>query len=418
MKITVTKFDIINELDIVLAHRRTGQLCDLCGIGFYNKTSFITAVSEICRNVIEHAKSGKIEFNISTDGSLLEAVIKDNGKGIENVDYHLTHNCNPDSKGCGLQNAKKLVDVFSISTSDKGTTVTLSMKTNSKSVPINKTIINEWANYFKKEAPASPYEEIKRQNDQLLEITEQLRIKYMETAAQLEQIKSLNFQLNKSNKELEDFASTLSHDLRSPIANLKMLMAIMSNTDPENKFEYLDKLNNQIERVDSMILGLAQIIDLKNTQNVVATKVYFHEIFSIVREELKREIEESGCIIHTNFSKQLYINYYEVYLHSIMLNLISNAIKYRSEKPPQIDITTIKEGDKIVLKVEDNGIGMDLEKIGMHLFKPFKRFNDEQEGKGLGLHLINGMVEKNGGTIEVESQPGSGTLFKVFMVEY
>ena len=181
---------------------------------------------------------------------------------------------------------------------------------------------------------------------------------------------------------------------------------------------HLDKLNNQIERVDSMIIGLAQIIDLKNTQNVVATKVYFHEIFSIVREELKREIEESGCIIHTNFSKQLYINYYEVYLHSIMLNLISNAIKYRSEKPPQIDITTIKEGDKIVLKVEDNGIGIDLEKIGMHLFKPFKRFNDEQEGKGLGLHLINGMVEKNGGTIEVESQPGNGTLFKVFMVEY
>ena len=229
MKIAVTNFDILNEMDIILAHKRAGQLCDLTGLGFYGKTSFITAISEICRNAIEHAKAGKIVFSINTDGSFVDAEISDKGKGIKNVDFFLTRPCNPEIKGCGIQNAKKLVDFFKINTSEKGTTVSLGMKTNTISIPINKAIILEWAQYFKTEKPTSPYEEIKRQNTQLLEITDQLRIKNIETAEQLNQIKNLNSQLNKANKELEDFASTLSHDLRSPIANLKMLLSIMGN---------------------------------------------------------------------------------------------------------------------------------------------------------------------------------------------
>src|SRR5690554_6426352 len=175
MKITVAKFDIYNEMDIVLAHKRAGQICDLTGLSFYCKTSFITAVSEICRNVIEHAQAGQIMFNVYTDGSHSEAVVSDKGKGIKDFDYYLSRLNKPDVKGCGLQNAKKLADIFNIKTSENGTIVELGMKTNPKSLPVNKGILQEWAEYFKKEKPASPYEEIKRQNDQLLHITDQLR---------------------------------------------------------------------------------------------------------------------------------------------------------------------------------------------------------------------------------------------------
>ncbi len=418
MKIAVTKFDITNEMDIVLAHKRAGQLCDLTGNGFFGRTSFINAISEICRNAIEHAQTGKIEFNVYSDGSMIEAVVSDKGNGIQDLDFFLSRPYNPDVKGCGLQNAKKLVDVFTVNTSEIGTTVVLGMKTNLKSIPVTKAIIKEWAEYFKTEKPTSPYEEIKRQNDQLLEITDQLRIKNIETAEQLEQIKQLNNQLNKANKELEDFASTLSHDLRSPIANLKMLISIMGNSNTADKFEYTGKLKNQVDRLDDMILGLAEIIDLKNTQNIVASKVSFEDILNVVKEELKREIEASKSIITTDFASLAQINYYEVYLHSIMLNLVSNAVKYRKDIPPVIKIATHKEGNNIVLSVEDNGIGMDLKKMGEELFKPFRRFNESKEGKGIGLHIIKSMVEKNGGRIEVTSNPGEGTRFKVYMVEY
>jgi signal transduction histidine kinase len=420
MKIEVTKFDISNELDIVLAHKRTSQLCDLTGLSFFSKTAFITAVSEICRNVIEHADAGKIEFYAYADGSQIEAVVSDTGPGIDNLEKVLKHPCIQGLKGCGLQNSKKLVDYFNVNSTRQGTTIILGMKINRKVMPINKTIIHEWSEFFKNEKPVSPYEEIKRQNQQLLEITDQLRIKNLETDEQLTQIKDLNNQLNKNNKELEDFASTLSHDLRSPISNLKMLISIIENSKSQGKKTgYTNEFKSQIERLDEMIIGLAEIIDLKNTAKNIANSVLFEDILNVVLAELKNEIQTSDALIEYDFYKRTSIKYYEVYLHSILMNLISNAIKFRStERTPVIHISTTTESDKVILIVEDNGTGMDLTKVGKNLFKPFKRFNTKTSGRGIGLHLIKGMVEKNGGKIEVESEPDKGATFRVFMKEY
>lgn len=420
MKIEVTKFEISNELDIVLAHKRTSQLCDLTGLNFFSKTAFITAVSEICRNVIEHAGRGKIEFNFNTAGSQIQAVISDTGPGIKNLEELLKRPFVQGIKGCGLQNAKKLVDFFSINSSQQGTVVYLGMMINKKIIPINRTILREWSEFFKNEKAVSPYEEIKRQNQQLLEITDELRIKNLEADEQLAQIKDLNNQLNKNNKELEDFASTLSHDLRSPISNLKMLVSIIENTKSgEKKDEYTKEFKSQIFRLDEMILGLAEIIDLKNTTSNTANSVLFEDILNVVIAELNKEIQGSQAKIDYDFHRRTSIRYFEVYLHSILMNLISNAIKYRApERNPVIHISTTTEGDKVVLLVQDNGTGMDLKKIGEDLFKPFKRFNQNVAGRGIGLHLIKGMVEKNGGHIEVSSRTGEGTCFRIFMKEY
>jgi signal transduction histidine kinase len=420
MKIEVIKFDISNELDIVLANKRTSQLCDLTGLSFFSKTAFITAVSEITRNVIEHAGTGKITYYAYPDGTQLEAVISDQGPGIKNFEKVLQKPYLPGIKGCGLQNSKKLVDFFNIDTSELGTTVSLGMKTNKKGIPVNANIVGEWSEFFKHEKAVSPYEEIKRQNQQLLEITDQLRIKNLETDEQLLQIKDLNNQLNKNNKELEDFASTLSHDLRSPISNLKMLVSIIENSkSAEKKAEYIKDFKTQVERLDEMILGLAEVIDLKNTAKSIANSVLFEDILNVVLSELNNEIKTSHVLIDFDFHKRSTIKYYEVYIHSILMNLISNAIKYRSqERDPVISISTTTEGDKVVLIVQDNGSGMDLARMGNDLFKPFRRFNTKTSGIGIGLHLIKGMVEKNGGYIGVTSQPDRGTTFRVFMKEY
>jgi hypothetical protein len=331
MKIPVIKFEISNEMDIVLAHKRASQLCDLTRLGFFAKTCFITSISEICRNVIEHAGQGRMVFNIYNDGSQIEAVVSDKGKGINDLDAILTRTYLPGEKGSGLQNAKKLVDFFNINSSHTGTIVTLGMKITAKLVPVNKNIVNEWLKFFENEKPASPYEEIKRQNNQLLELTEQLRVKNLETADQLEQIKNLNNQLRKSNLELEDFAYTLSHDLRNPIANMKMLINITEASRDDYKDEYLKSMKKQVERLDDMILGLAEIINLKNTQEIIPNPVKFEDILNVVKQELNNDIEIAGVEIRADFSKRPGISYYQVHLHSIMQNLVSNAIKYRSD---------------------------------------------------------------------------------------
>ena len=291
------------------------------------------------------------------------------------------------------------------------------MKINAKLVPVNKKIIQEWVQFFETEKPASPYEEIKRQNNQLLELTEQLRVKNLETSDQLEQIKDLNNQLRKSNKELEDFAYTLSHDLRNPIANLKMLFTILETSQTADKDRYLKNMSKQVERLDDMILGLAEIINLKNTQEIIPDPVKFEDILNVVKEDLKKEIETTGSKIRADFNIRPRISYYEVHLHSILQNLVSNAIKYRSDDPPRIDISSDTAGNYTLLKVQDNGTGMDLKQIGDQLFKPFTKFSNV-EGKGIGLHIVKGMVEKNGGRIEVNSRPGQGTCFNIFLKEY
>jgi signal transduction histidine kinase len=113
------------------------------------------------------------------------------------------------------------------------------------------------------------------------------------------------------------------------------------------------------------------------------------------------------------------LRYNETYLLSILRNLVSNALKYRSPKRPlQLEITTGRSGPFVLLTVKDNGIGMDGKQVHEKLFKPFSRLSEQGEGKGLGLHLVKHMVEKNGGSIRVESTPNVGTTFRVYLKEY
>jgi signal transduction histidine kinase len=102
------------------------------------------------------------------------------------------------------------------------------------------------------------------------------------------------------------------------------------------------------------------------------------------------------------------------YVQSILYNLVSNAIKYRSpDRPLQIDVHTFPEGGFICLEVKDNGLGIDLEKNQQKMFGMYKRFHKQIPGKGLGLHLVKTQIEAVGGSIAVESEKGKGTTFKV-----
>jgi signal transduction histidine kinase len=102
------------------------------------------------------------------------------------------------------------------------------------------------------------------------------------------------------------------------------------------------------------------------------------------------------------------------YIKSILYNLVNNAIKYRSSgKDPLIEIGISKANEQIEIRVQDNGIGIDLVKYGHDIFGLYKRFHPSFEGKGLGLNMTKVQVESLGGSIQIASQPGEGTLFTI-----
>ena len=109
------------------------------------------------------------------------------------------------------------------------------------------------------------------------------------------------------------------------------------------------------------------------------------------------------------------INYNKAYLSSILYNLISNAIKYRKEgRLPHIRVkSALQLNGDVELTVADNGIGIDLEYHGDDIFKPFTRLTTNRPGKGIGLNIVKNFVERNGGTVKVESSKGLGTTFKL-----
>lgn len=233
-------------------------------------------------------------------------------------------------------------------------------------------------------------------------------------------VEIINNKLKSSKEILETFVYAAAHDLRSPVVNLRSLLSFIHKTkDINKKFELFDRFEEAVHRLDNTISGLGEIIEMQEADNTTAKVIYFQDIMDQILAEYSYKVIATGARIDVSFEGCPSIIYLESYLTSIMTNMVTNALKYHKEgQPPEIVIRSAKEGDTVVLTFRDEGIGMDLERYGKNLFKPFKRFTTQAEGKGIGLHIIKSMMEKNGGRIELESKLGGGTTFKCYLKEY
>lgn len=246
MKYSVVKSGICNELDIVLAHKHTVQLSELAGISLSDQTKLATAISEICRNCVEYAHEGELVHEIENhNGAMyLQATVIDKGKGIPFAELNHVRSGKPLSKagrGIGLQHARKLTDYFDIISGPNGTSVTLGIRIPHR-VEITENVIKDWVKFFEREeAPASPYEEIKRRNAQLLDLSDQLKTKNSEIEKQLEEIKLLNNKLQMQNHELQ-----VAHDkLNEEEIGFQFLSdnipQIIWKTDPSGRLDFVNR---------------------------------------------------------------------------------------------------------------------------------------------------------------------------------
>ena len=227
-----------------------------------------------------------------------------------------------------------------------------------------------------------------------------------------ESLQILTKKLKRQNTQLADFAHITSHNLRAPVSNLNSLLDIYQNSDDaEERVAIFQKLEKVISHLTLTLNTLVEAIKVKN-EDVNKEDVYFDEALRKTKELLTAQISETEAVITSDFSAVNKVAYNKIYFESIFLNLIENAIKYKSkERKPQIHLVSSIDEGKIVLKVSDNGLGIDLKRHGHKLFGLNKVFHRHPDAKGVGLFMTKLHVESMGGTIKAESNVNVGTTF-------
>ncbi|HEV7350920.1 PAS domain S-box protein [Telluribacter sp.] len=220
--------------------------------------------------------------------------------------------------------------------------------------------------------------------------------------------------LTQSNKDLQQFSYITSHNFRAPLSNILGLMQLVEGNPIEDPLlqDILDGLKKSTLVLDETINDLVKVLIIKDSPAVQKEKITFAEVLEKLLMHLKVPLQEASAevLINTGEAPAVYFN--QSYLESIFLNLLTNALKFRSpHRPLKIEISTSRNGKNVVLRFKDNGIGLEVERYKDRLFGLYQRFHDRPDSKGLGLYLIKSQMEALGGDIGIESRVDAGTTF-------
>jgi two-component system, chemotaxis family, sensor kinase Cph1 len=226
-----------------------------------------------------------------------------------------------------------------------------------------------------------------------------------------EEMNQLTEELRRSNEDLNQFASFVAHDLKTPLNGIGLFANYLSKHYKGRldgrADEAINYMYDTVERTKMLIndlLAYSRIYSGKNTFRSVNCSVTLEEAIS----NLRAQIEESGAELTYDLLPTIHGDASQ--LISLFQNLISNAIKFRSTRTLQIHISAEQKGDEWIFSVRDNGIGIEA-KFFDQIFNVFRRLHtsEEYEGTGIGLAICKKVVERHGGRIWVESEPNRGT---------
>ena len=220
------------------------------------------------------------------------------------------------------------------------------------------------------------------------------------------------------NSRLFNFAHIVSHNLRSHSSNLSLIVQLINDTeDVKEKLELIDNLQNVSDSLDVTIEHLNEVVTIQTNANQHKEKVNFASTLNQVCTSISQIISSNRVLIYPDFTQVKHVEYIPAYMESILLNLVTNAIKYKhSERDPIIHIKTYldyKDNDRVTLEISDNGSGIDMEKFGNKVFGMYKTFHYNADAVGIGLFITKNQIESLNGEIEVNSQLNEGTTFTI-----
>lgn len=225
--------------------------------------------------------------------------------------------------------------------------------------------------------------------------------------------KQRDTELRRSNAELEQFAYVASHDLQEPlrmVANYTELLAERYRGKLDEKADkYITYASDGAHRMQRLVNDLLAFSRVGSEGRPLA-RVDARAVFERVRRTLQVRIEEAAATVKVGELPWVMAD--ETQLGQLFQNLVSNALKFRRDVPPVVEVSATRDGARWVFRIADNGIGFEM-KFAERIFQMFQRLNerDRYVGNGIGLAIAKRVVERHGGTIWVESTVGAGTTF-------
>lgn len=220
-------------------------------------------------------------------------------------------------------------------------------------------------------------------------------------------------ELSKRNSDLKQFSFIASHNLRSPLTNIKAILSIIDYEGlSDSNRELLSLLEESANKLTKTIEDLSAVLLIKNKTEAQLASIKLNDAFYDVFNNVYSEYKDVTLKLDIDFRvESIYTN--DIYLESIFQNLITNSIKYRHpDKELIISVrSAYSENRDIVIEFSDNGLGINLNKNKDRIFGMYQRFHSNVTGQGLGLFMVKSQIVSMGGSVEVESEENVGTTF-------
>ena len=388
--IEVIKITLENEMDLVLAHKKSMRIAEKVGLTLSTQTTFATAVSEIARTVIEHTDNGVLNLGLEQNKQrfiLIASVTYELGIQFTNND-------------AGFFYAQKLVPEFIQVREEHQNKIDMKIGI-PRSLKLDPGKILLLKKYFETEEPLNAYDEIKQRNSTLNKLAE-VKEKELRESRIIDEKKT-------------EFISIASHEIKTPITVIKAYTQIAKGLKDKSG-EQLTTLLSKIDLQTNKLLSLVQqLLDVSKME---------HGNLEYLREEIELNTfiaEMIGILQHiypdhkltADLCSSVPVSIDKIRLEQVFSNLIGNAAKY-SGKGTEVYIKCALDGqDKVRVSVMDQGIGMSA-KTTESVFNKFYRDKDvvhTHSGIGMGLYVASKIVTDHGGEIWVESKEGLGSTF-------
>ncbi|MBJ2126966.1 PAS domain-containing protein [Flavobacterium sp. IB48] len=232
---------------------------------------------------------------------------------------------------------------------------------------------------------------------------------------ELELVKTMKL-YSDQNSRLLNFSHIVSHNLNTQAGNIKSILDFIdADVNKQTVAEMLEHLRTVSNDLNETISNLTQIVKTQSNINIAVVPLKLCEYIEKTISTIKGYDKQRKVTIVNNVPKYLTINFNPAYMESVLLNFTTNAIKYaHPDRDPVItfDFAIEPEGFKS-LTITDNGLGIDLKVYGDLMFGMYKTFHKHEEARGIGLYITRNQIEAMKGTVEVESEVGVGTSFKI-----
>ncbi|AEU38254.1 ATP-binding protein [Granulicella mallensis] len=424
-----------HDRHVVQARQRARDVAALLGFEHQDQIRLATAASELARNAFRYAESGAVDFSVTNaDPQVFVISVTDKGAGIPNLTEILDGRyVSKTGLGMGLIGTKRLMDHFHIASDSTGTRVECGKALPATAPAVNAASIKAISAKLAGGSAADPFDEIERQNQELLKTLAELKEKQ-------DQLADLNQELEDTNRgvvalyaELEQhaddlrkvsdlktsFLSNLSHEFRTPLNSISSLSRLLlGRTDgelseeQEKQVTYIQHSASELSELVNDLLDLAKVeagkIDVKPRHFEV------NDFFGALRGMLKPLLAGNSLELIFDAAADLPTLYTdEGKVSQILRNLIANALKFT--RKGHIRVTAeIEDGGWVAFRVADTGIGI-LPEDQERIFEEFTQIEGEMQsqvkGTGLGLPLSRRLAELLGGSLNVESESGQGSTF-------